>query len=249
MEPMLAAVGVLPGLAVGSFLNVVAARVPERRSVVKPRSACGSCGTTLAWYDNVPLVSYAVLRGKCRSCGSRIGLIYPAVELTAAALIAACLLAFGPTLRALVAAFFCATLVTVSATDVLRRVIPNRIVLPAAAIVLVGMTIVDPSPQWAIAALAASGFLLIAALAYPAGMGMGDVKLALLIGAGLGKATPVGLMLGMLSALVPSAVLIARHGRAARKMAIPFGPFLAFGAVVALFAGPAILHWWLALGR
>ena len=192
MEPMLAAVGVLPGLAIGSFLNVVAARVPEKRSVVKPRSACGSCGTTLAWHDNIPLVSYAVLRGKCRSCGTRIGVIYPAVELTAAALIAASLLKFGPTLHALVAAFFCATLVTVSATDVLRRVIPNRIVLPAAAVVLVGMTIVDPSPQWAIAAAAASGFLLLAALAYPAGMGMGDVKLALLIGAGLGRSTPVG---------------------------------------------------------
>ena len=113
-------------------------------------------------------------------------MIYPAVELTAAALIAASLLKFGPTLHALVAAFFCATLVTVSATDVLRRVIPNRIVLPAAAVVLVGMTVVEPSPQWAIAAVAASGFLLLAALAYPAGMGMGDVKLALLIGAGLG---------------------------------------------------------------
>jgi len=249
MAALFAAFGFVPGLAVGSFLNVVAARVPERRSVVHPRSACGNCGTTLAWYDNVPLLSYAVLRGKCRSCGTRIGLIYPAVELTAAALIAGCLLAFGPTPRALVSAFFCATLVTVSATDVRRRVIPNQIVLPAAAIVLVGMTIVHPSPAWAIAALGASGFLLVAALAYPAGMGMGDVKLALLIGAGLGVVTPVGLMIGMLAGLVPSVVLVARHGRAARKMPFPFGPCLAFGAVVALFAGAPILHWWLSLGR
>jgi leader peptidase (prepilin peptidase) / N-methyltransferase len=246
---MLAAVGFVPGLAIGSFLNVVVARVPERRSIVKPRSACGSCGTTIAWYDNIPLLSYAVLRGKCRSCGTKIGVVYPAVELTAAALIAGCLLKFGPTLHALVAAFFCATLVTVSATDIERRVIPNRIVLPAAAIVLAGMTLVHPSPVWAIGAVGAAGFLLIAALAYPAGMGMGDVKLALLIGAGLGVVTPVGLMIGMLSALVPSAVLLAKHGAAARKMTIPFGPFLAFGAVVALFAGPAILHWWLSLGR
>jgi leader peptidase (prepilin peptidase) / N-methyltransferase len=249
MAALLAAVGFVPGLAVGSFLNVVAARVPERRSVVKPRSACGSCGTTLAWYDNIPLLSYAVLRGRCRSCGTRIGLIYPAVELTAAVLIGACLLKFGLTLHALVAAFFCATLVTVSATDIRRRVIPDRIVLPAAAILLVGMTVVHPSPVWAIAALAASGFLLIAALAYPAGMGGGDIKLALLIGAGLGVVTPVGLMIGMLSALVPSVVLLARHGTAARKMKIPFGPFLALGAVVALFAGPALLHWWLSFGR
>jgi leader peptidase (prepilin peptidase) / N-methyltransferase len=246
---MLAAVGFVPGLAIGSFLNVVVARVPEHRSIVKPRSACGSCGTTIASYDNIPLLSYALLRGKCRSCGTKIGIVYPAVELTAAALIAGCLLKFGPTLHALVAAFFCATLVTVSATDIERRVIPNRIVLPAAAIVLAGMTFVHPSPVWAIGAVGAAGFLLIAALAYPAGMGMGDVKLALLIGAGLGIVTPVGLMVGMLSALVPSVVLLAKHGTAARKMSIPFGPFLAFGAVVALFAGPAILHWWLSLGR
>ncbi len=152
MQPLLAAVAFVPGLAVGSFLNVVAARVPDGRSIVKPRSACGKCGATIAAYDNVPLISYAVLRGRCRECGVKIGLIYPAVELTAAALIAACFLKFGATLHALVAAFFCTVLVTVSATDVLRRVIPNKIVLPAAAIVLAGMTIVDPSPQWAIAA-------------------------------------------------------------------------------------------------
>ncbi len=249
MEPVLAAVGVVPGLAIGSFLNVVAARVPEHRSVVHPRSSCGSCGKVIAWYDNVPLVSYAVLRGKCRSCGTKIGIIYPAVELTAAALIAASLLRFGATLHALVAAFFCAALVTVSATDVLRRVIPNRIVLPAAVVVLAGMTAVDPSPQWAIGAAGGAAFLLIAALAYPRGMGMGDVKLALLIGAGLGKLTPVGLMVGMLSALVPSVVLLVKHGSAARKMKIPFGPFLALGAVVGLFVGPEIWHWYLSIGR
>jgi len=247
LQPLLAAVAFVPGLAVGSFLNVVAARVPDGRSIVKPRSACGNCGATIAAYDNVPLFSYAVLRGRCRKCGVKIGLIYPAVELTAAALIAACFLAFGATLHALVAAFFCTILVTVSATDILRRVIPNKIVLPAAAIVLVGMTVAEPSPQWVIGALGAAAFLLVAALAYPGGMGMGDVKLALLIGAGLGKVTPVGMMIGFLAALVPAAVLIARHGHAARKMKIPFGPFLAFGAVVGLFAGEAILHLYLSL--
>ena len=247
MQPLLAAVAFVPGLAVGSFLNVVAARVPDGRSIVKPRSACGSCGATIASYDNVPLVSYAVLRGRCRNCGVRIGLIYPAVELTAAVLIAACFLKFGATLHALVSAFFCTILVTVSATDILRRVIPNKIVLPAAAIVLAGMTVAEPSPQWAIGAIGAAAFLFVAVLAYPRGMGMGDVKLALLIGAGLGKVTPVGMMIGFLSALVPAAVLIARHGQAARKMKIPFGPFLAIGAVVALFAGEPILHWYWSL--
>ena len=247
MQPLLAAVAFVPGLAIGSFLNVVAARVPDGRSIVRPRSSCGHCGEEIAAYDNIPLLSYAVLRGRCRKCGAAIGLLYPAVELTAAALIAGCFLKFGATLHAVVAAFFCTVLVTVSATDILRRVIPNMIVLPAAVIVLVGMTLVEPSPQWVLGAAGAGAFLLVAALAYPSGMGMGDVKLALLIGAGLGKVTPVGMMIGFLAALVPSAVLFARHGRAARKMKIPFGPFLAIGAVVGLFAGEAILNWYLSL--
>ena len=249
MEGVLAAVGVLPGLALGSFLNVVAARVPEHRSIVKPRSACGSCGYTIPWYDNIPLLSYALLRGRCRSCKSKIGILYPAVELVTALLLAACVLRFGISLHALVAAAFCATLVTVSATDVQRRVIPNVIVLPAAVAVLAGMTAVHPSIEWTLGAVGGAAFLFLAALAYPRGMGMGDVKLALLIGAGVGRSTPVALMVAMLSALLPSAWLLARHGMAARKMAIPFGPFLALGALVALFAGPSILHWYWSLSR
>jgi leader peptidase (prepilin peptidase) / N-methyltransferase len=230
-----------PALALGSFVNVVAARVPLKRSVVQPRSACMSCGTELAWYDNVPVLSYFLLRGKCRSCGARISPLYPAVELATAGLVAACFVVFGLTGIAVLSAFFCAVLVAVTSTDITHRIVPNRIVLPAAAIVLVGHTLLDPSPQWLLGALGASGFLFIAALAYPAGMGMGDVKLALLLGAMLGKLVAVGLMLGMLFALVPSAVLLARHGSAARKMGIPFAPFLALGAVVALFAGNELL--------
>jgi leader peptidase (prepilin peptidase)/N-methyltransferase len=247
MNAVLAAFAVLPGLAVGSFLNVVAARLPERRSLVFPRSACGSCGTQIAWYDNVPLVSYLVLRGRCRSCGSGIGLMYPAVELTTAGLLAGCLFAFGPSLHAAAAAAFCAALVVVTATDLSHRIVPNRVVLPAAAVVLALMTLAEPSPQWAIAAGAASAFLLAAALAYPAGMGMGDVKLALLMGAALGRSVSVALLLAMFAALVPSVVLLARHGGKARKMAIPFAPFLALGSVVALFAGDALLDVYLSL--
>ena len=238
------ALGVLafwPALALGSFVNVVAARVPLRRSVVRPGSACMSCGHELAWYDNVPVVSYLVLRGRCRSCGARIGLVYPAVELATALLVAGCVLRFGVTADALVAGFFCAVLVVISAIDLEYRIVPNRIVLPAAAIVLVAQTALHPSPRWALGALGASGFLFLAALAYPAGMGMGDVKLALLLGAMLGKLVAVALMLGMFSALVPSVYLLVRHGSAARKMGIPFAPFLAFGAIVALFAGQPLL--------
>ena len=242
MDLALAAFALAPGLALGSFLNVVAARVPLRRSIVSPGSACMECGHEIAWYDNIPLVSWLFLRGRCRSCGAAIPLRYPAVELVTALLVAGCVWKFGPTADAAVAAFFCLALVAVSATDLEYRIIPNRIVLPAAAIMLAAKTALHPSPQWAIAAVGAAGFLFAAALAYPEGMGMGDVKLALLIGAVLGKTVPVALMIGMVAALVPGVILLARHGKAARKMGIPFGPFLALGSVVTLFAGSWLLQ-------
>ena len=201
-----------------------------------------SCGTELAWYDNLPVFSYAVLKGRCRTCGTGISPLYPAVELATALLVAACAWRFGLTGEAAVAAFFCAVLVAVTATDLTHRIVPNRIVVPAAAIVLVAHTALEPRPEWALAALGASFFLFAAALAYPAGMGMGDVKLALLMGAALGKTVSVALFAGMIFALVPSVFLLARHGSSARKMGIPFAPFLALGSVVALFAGGALLH-------
>jgi leader peptidase (prepilin peptidase) / N-methyltransferase len=239
---LIAALALAPGLAVGSFLNVVAARVPLKRSIVSPASACMSCGTELAWYDNIPLVSWLVLRGRCRSCGANIAARYPAVELVTALLVAGSVWKFGLSGDAAVAVFFCLVLVAVSATDIEHRIIPNRIVLPAAAVVLAANTALHPSPVWALAALGAAGFLFAAALAYPRGMGMGDVKLALLMGAALGKSVSVAMMIGMISALVPGLYLLARHGSAARKMRVPFGPFLALGSVVALFAGPWLLH-------
>jgi leader peptidase (prepilin peptidase)/N-methyltransferase len=237
----------VPGLALGSFLNVVAARVPLRRSVVHPRSACMSCEAEITWYDNIPIVSWLLLRGRCRSCGLTIPWKYPLVELVTALLVGACVLAFGPTLDAAVATLFCAVVVAVSVTDLERKVIPNRIVLPAAAIVLAAQTALHPSPQWTLGAFLAALFLFIAAFAYPAGMGMGDVKLALLLGAMLGRTVPVAMMFAMLSALVPSIVLLVRHGAAARKMAIPFGPFLALGGIVALFVGGPLVDAYLRL--
>jgi leader peptidase (prepilin peptidase)/N-methyltransferase len=245
----LAVVAFAPGLALGSFLNVVAARVPLRRSIVHPPSACMSCGEQIRWYDNLPLVSYVVLRGRCRQCQVRIPLVYPAVELVTALLLAGCVLAFGLSAKALVAAFFCAVLVAVSAVDLEHRIIPNRIVLPATVVVLAANTLLHPSPRWILGALGASGFLFAAALVYPAGMGMGDVKLALLMGAALGKTVGVALMAGMLAAMIPGLVLMARHGSKARKMGIPFGPFLAVGSVVALFWGAGILDAYLSTLR
>ena len=241
MNAALATVGLAPGLVLGSFLNVVAARVPLRRSVVRPGSACMSCGTELAWRDNVPLVSWLVLRGRCRHCAAGIPLRYPAVELLTALLVAACLLAYGLTAYAVLAAGFCAVLVAIAAIDLEHRIVPNRIVVPATGAVLAARTFADPSPEWALGTLAAFAFLLAAALVYPAGMGMGDVKLAALLGAMLGRNVGVALMAGMVAALIPSVVLFARHGAGARKMGIPLAPFLALGAVVALFCGDLIL--------
>jgi prepilin signal peptidase PulO-like enzyme (type II secretory pathway) len=247
MNPAFAALALAPGLALGSFLNVVAARLPERRSVVRPPSACMSCGTEIAWYDNVPLLSWLLLRGRCRKCGVAISWVYPAVELATALLVAGCVWKFGVTPEALVASAFCAALVAVSAIDLAHRIVPNRIVVPGAAAILAAQTAIHPSPVWALGALGAAGFLLAAAIAYPAGMGMGDVKLALMLGAMLGATVAPGMFIGMIAALVPSAVLFARHGSAARKMGLPFAPFLAFGAVVALFAGHPILDAYLRL--
>ena len=145
--------------------------------------------------------------------------------------------------QGLVVAFFATMLVVLSVIDIRTRRLPNRIVLPAAAVVLAAHVAIAPDRafEWIVAALGAAAVLLVAALAYPGGLGMGDVKLALLLGAMLGKLVAVGLMLGMLFALVPSVVLLARHGSAARKMGIPFAPFLALGAVVALFVGNELL--------
>ena len=247
MDFAFAAVFLAPGLALGSFLNVVVARVPLRRSIVRPPSACMSCETEIAWYDNVPLVSWLVLRGRCRSCAAAIPVRYPLVELVTALLMAGCVWKFGLSADAAVAAFFCAALVAVSATDLEHRIIPNRIVVPAAAIVLLAQTGLHPSVEWVLAGLGASGFLFAAALAYPKGMGMGDVKLALLMGVMLGRTVPIALMLGMVAALVPSIGLVARHGAKARKMGVPLGPFLALGSVVALFAGHSLLNAYLAI--
>ena len=247
MNLALAALVMPPALAVGSFANVVAARVPLRRSISRPRSSCVHCEAPIAARDNVPILSYVLLRGRCRHCGARISQLYPAVEALTAGLVASCVLVFGATAYAALASFIVIVLVTLSAADLRYRLVPNRLVIPAAAIVLVARTAIDPSVEWLLGALGASAFLLVAALVHPKGLGMGDVKLALLLGAMLGRSVALALMIGFLAALVPSLVLFVRHGSRARKMAIPLVPFLALGAVVALFAGDAILDWYLGL--
>ncbi len=247
MNAAAAAFVLAPALALGSFLNVVVARVPARRSILRPPSSCGSCATEILWRDNIPVLSYVLLRGRCRHCDAPISPLYPAVELVSAGLIVACFAVFGATAWATLAAGFCAVLVALSAIDVQHRIVPNRIVVPSAVVALVAHTAIDPSHEWAMWSLIAAGGLFLVVLAYPKGLGMGDVKLALLLGAMLGASVTVALMIGLFAALIPSAVLVSRHGASARKMGVPLVPFLSLGAVVALFYGDAILDAYLAL--
>jgi leader peptidase (prepilin peptidase) / N-methyltransferase len=247
MNAYLSALTAVPGLALGSFITVVVARVPHKQSIVRPRSACRSCGAEISWHDNVPLVSYLLLRGRCRACRAPIGRLYPALELLTALLVIACVLVFGPTAYAAIAAFFVVVLLAVAAIDFQHRIVPNRIILPAAAILLLVQIVREPSIRWIVGGLAAFTFFFVAALAYPSGMGMGDVKLALFLGVGLGGSVAVALLIGMAAALVPSVILFSRHGVRARKMGFPFAPFLALGGIVALFFGHTILDWYFAL--
>jgi leader peptidase (prepilin peptidase) / N-methyltransferase len=230
-----------PALALGSFLNVVVVRVPARRSLVRPPSSCGSCGKEILWRDNIPVLSYLLLRGRCRHCDRSISVVYSLVEALTAALIVSCVAVFGPTPRAALAAGFCAVLVTLAVIDATHRIMPNRIVLPAAGVALVAHTAMDPSLAWLAWSLAGAGALFLVVLAGPRGLGMGDVKLALLLGAVLGASVTVALLVGLLAALVPAAIPDSRPGDSARKTGVPLAPFLALGAVVSLFLGEAAL--------
>jgi len=247
MNAAAAAFVLAPALALGSFLNVVVSRVPARRSILRPPSSCGTCSTEILWRDNIPVLSYVLLRGRCRHCDARISPLYPAVELVTALLIVSCFAMFGATAWAALAAAFCAVLVALSAIDAQHRIVPNRIVVPSAVVALAAHTAIDPSPEWLVWSLIAAGGLFLVVLAYPRGLGMGDVKLALLLGAMLGASVTVALMIGVFAALIPSVVLVSRHGASARKMGVPLVPFLSLGAVVALFFGDAILDAYLAL--
>lgn len=242
MNAAAAAFVLAPALALGSFLNVVVARVPARRSLLRPRSSCGACSGEIIWRDNVPVLSYLLLHGRCRQCHAPISLFYPAVEVATALLLVACVAVFGVTPEGALAAGFCATLVVLSAIDARHRIVPNRIVVPAAAIALVTHTAIDPTLSWAAWALAAGTALFLVALAHPTGLGMGDVKLALLLGATLGASVTVALLVGLLAALVPAVVLVWRQGSSARKVGVPFVPFLSLGALLGLFFGNALVE-------
>jgi leader peptidase (prepilin peptidase) / N-methyltransferase len=237
------------GAIAGSFVTVVAHRLPRGETFVTGRSRCPACGAQVSARDNVPIVSWLVLRGRCRACGGRISPRYPLTEATLGGLWAATYLILGGDDLAELALglILCAVLVAITLTDLELHVIPNAIVLAgsAAAVAIVAATDAGDLAPRGIAAAAAGGALLLVVLAYPRGMGMGDVKLVGMMGLYLGRAIAPALLIGFLAGAITGAILIARHGSAARKRAIPFGPFLALGGVVALWFGDEIVDWYL----
>lgn len=245
MPITLAALG---GLLVGSFLNVVAYRLPLGESLVSPGSHCPNCGTPVKPYDNVPVLGWLMLRGHCRRCGGAISARYPIVEALAAALAVGVVLTKHSAHDVVLGLVLVAVLLPVALIDLDHRIIPNRLTLPAAiAAVGIGLAL-NPSgvPEQVIAGAAAAGFLLIFVLAYPRGMGMGDVKLAGVLGLYLGRSVAVAVLVAVLAGALVGAMIMARKGvSAGRKTAVPFGPFLSLGGVVALMAGPPIVHWYL----
>lgn len=247
MGPAAIAFAGLAGLLIGSFLNVVAHRLPRGESVVTPGSRCPGCGTALRPYDNIPVVSWLLLRGRCRSCGEPISPQYPVVELATGLLWAAVVAARDDAAGIALGLILVTALVPIVVIDLEHRLIPNRITGPAAiAAVVAGLALdADGLPEQLIAGAGAGGFFLLAAMLYRRGMGMGDVKLAGLMGLCLGKAVVPALLTALLAGVLVGGLIISRVGAAAgRKTAVPFGPFLALGAVVALFAGDAMVDWY-----
>jgi leader peptidase (prepilin peptidase)/N-methyltransferase len=245
---MPAAFAAVFGAVVGSFLNVVTYRLPRRQSLISPGSRCPNCDAAIKPYDNVPVLGWLFLKGRCRSCRERISLRYPAIEALTATLGVILVLVKHSAHDIVLGLVLVAILVPVALIDLEHRVIPNKIILPAAIAALgIGLaTRVSGVPEQLIAGAAAGAFLMLFALAYPPGMGMGDVKLAAVMGLLLGRSVGVAMAVGVVSATVVGMVILARSGvRDGRKTALPFGTFLAFGGAVALLTGPSIVHWYL----
>jgi leader peptidase (prepilin peptidase) / N-methyltransferase len=241
-------IAALMGAVFGSFLNVVAYRLPRGESLSRPRSRCPGCQAPIKPYDNVPVLSWLALRGRCRSCRAPISWRYPFVEAATGLLCALVVIVKGPDEDALLGLALVLLLVPVTLIDLDHRIIPNRLMLIGAVLApaIVLLTEPDSIAEHLIAAAAAGGFFLLAALAYPRGMGMGDVKLAAVLGLFLGRSVAPAVFLALMSGTLVGAAIIARKGaHEGRKTAVPFGPFLALGAVVALLAGDAMVDWYL----
>jgi leader peptidase (prepilin peptidase)/N-methyltransferase len=248
VEAAVAIIAFFGGLAVGSFVTVVAHRVPRGESVVRPRSRCPSCGAQIAAYDNVPVVSWLALRGRARCCETPISARYPLTELgLGLAYTATVLVLWDDAAEVASGLVFVTMLLAVTLTDLERRVIPNKILLTAAIAGVLIAAVADPGrlPELAIAAIGAGGVLFLAALAYPKGMGLGDVKLSATMGLFLGRNVAPALFIALLAGSAVGIAIVAHKGAAARKEAIPFGPFLALGGFAALLVGDQLVDWYL----
>lgn len=245
----LAAVLFVFGLPLGSFFNVIAYRLPRGQTPWSPRrSHCPSCDVEIAARDNVPVLGWLLLHGRCRSCGEPISWRYPAFEAVTAVLFAGAGLKFGLSRELLPALLLISTLVIVANSDLDLRIVPNKVIVPALALGLVAQLFAVPEQwlTWTLSCLIAFGAMFVVALAYPAGMGMGDVKLAAVLGLYLGRTVAPAMLMAFLLGSLAGVVVMARSGtKAGRKTAIPFAPFMALGGVFALFWGEDVVQWYL----
>jgi leader peptidase (prepilin peptidase) / N-methyltransferase len=237
------------GVIMGSFVTAVAHRVPRGMPLVAARSRCTACGAQIAAYDNVPVASWLVLRGRARCCGAPISPRYPLTELVLGLLFALTVLVdWGDSVAEVaIDLVFLTMLAAITLTDLEQRIIPNRVLMAGAILCLAIAIPTDPGglPERAIAAAAAGGVFFLVVLAHPKGMGLGDVKLAATMGLFLGRAVAPAILIGLLAGSLVGLALIARHGSQARKMAVPFGPFLALGGVVGMLAGDQLVDLYL----
>ena len=240
------------GLCIGSFMNVCIYRVPLSRSLIKPASACPRCGRPIPFYDNIPLVSFLLLRGRCRNCGAGISWRYPLVELLGGLTGLACVARFGPGLPALVYFVFCAVLIVVTFIDIDHGIIPDVITLPGIVLALAASFLLPRTSfgDALLGILLGGGSLLAVAVVYQwvakrEGMGMGDVKLLAMIGALIGwQGVLFTLFVGSLAGSLVGFVMVLTQGRKDLKLRVPFGPFLSLGAMVYVFAGPSLIRWY-----
>jgi leader peptidase (prepilin peptidase)/N-methyltransferase len=253
VQAFLIVVAVVYGLIIGSFLNAWAYRLANGEKITQGRSHCPHCGAQIRAYDNIPLVSWMLLRGKCRDCAEPISWRYPLGEAVTAVLFAAVAVMDGVSWLLVPHVLFVSALILVSQVDLEKKIIPDIVILPVAALGLPLMIVLGPAPwwQWPAAGLGAAGFLFLISEVYyrirhVEGMGFGDVKLALCMGVYLGPAVVPALFLGFLSGATVGVILIGGH-RGDAKTAIPFGPFLAAGAILALFFGGALIDAYLGL--
>ena len=236
------------GAIIGSFLNVVAYRLPRGESLSHPPSRCPNCGAPVKPYDNIPVLSWLLLRGRCRNCANPISARYPIVEAGTGLLCALVVIVKGAEAEAIIGIVLVFILVPVTLIDLDTTTIPNKITYPGfvVGVILVAVLLgTDELLESLIASALAGGFLFVAWFLYPRGMGLGDVKLAFVMGIYLGKAVAPAMFVAFIAGALVGGVIIARMGVAqGRKAGIPFGPWLALGGVVGLLAGDEIVDWY-----